>query len=103
MHCSQIKDDELPEGERDEVDEARETGKEATQRYVKTRDEDIVDYVSNGERVAREMRFVSETTEAERTGDWPTDAPGLRQPRLHKHGRAASAVLDAFLFFSNSF
>ncbi|XP_016837243.1 serine/arginine repetitive matrix protein 2 isoform X2 [Nasonia vitripennis] len=92
----EIKDDELPEGLEDE---AREVRKEASQRYVKTRDEDIVDYVKpNGERLAREMRFVSVTTEAERTGEWPPEAPasGIRSGRLHgKHEKQNSQQVRA--------
>ncbi|KAJ8668987.1 hypothetical protein QAD02_000246 [Eretmocerus hayati] len=90
----EIKDDELPEGS-PLGDEVRETRKEASQRFVKRRDEDLVDYVSpSGERLAREMRFVSETTEAERTGDWQPDtspAKLLRGSRLPpKHAGVAS-------------
>jgi hypothetical protein len=85
---AQIKDDELPE-ELKGSDEVRETRKEATQRYVKTRDEDIVDYVCNGERLAREMRYVSETTEAERTGDWPSEP---RSTRHQKHGSSTTGA-----------
>lgn len=54
---------------------------------MKTRDEDIVDYVSGGERIAREMRYVSETTEGERIGDWPPPPSTMRTHRLHKQGQ----------------
>ena len=52
---------------------------------MKRRDEDVVDYISGGEKVAREMRYVSETTEGERIGDWPPPPATMRTTRLHKH------------------
>ncbi|XP_043480857.1 homeobox protein 2 isoform X2 [Leptopilina heterotoma] len=82
----EIKDDEVPDGKEGNGDNASETRKESFQRFVKTRDEDIVDYVSGGERIAREMRYVSETTEGERIGDWPPPPSTMRTHRLHKQG-----------------
>ena len=84
----QIKDDEVPDdGKEGDGDSASETRKECSQRFVKTRDEDIVDYVSGGEKIAREMRYVSETTEGERIGDWPPPPTTMRTHRLHKQGQ----------------
>lgn len=62
-----------------------ETRKEASQRFIKKREEDVVDYVSGGERIAREMRYVAETTEGERIGDWSPPPTNMRTTRLHKH------------------
>ncbi|CAB0038128.1 unnamed protein product [Trichogramma brassicae] len=106
----EIKDDEAPEDLYDGEAAIEDCGdkelyrKEATQRYLKRRDEDLVDYVSasTGERLGREMRYVSESTEAERTGDWPGQSAedqqtfsGLRsssqqQDRLYKNGITSS-------------
>ncbi|KAG7207424.1 hypothetical protein KM043_009071 [Ampulex compressa] len=81
----EINDDEVPDDGSDVAkDEVTETKKEGTQRFVKRRDEDVVDYISGGERVAREMRYVAETTEGERIGDW-SPPPTMRTTRLHKH------------------
>ncbi|KAL7300431.1 hypothetical protein TKK_0006785 [Trichogramma kaykai] len=104
----EIKDDEAPEDYDDEA-ALEDCGdkelyrKEATQRYLKRRDEDLVDYVSasTGERLGREMRYVSESTEAERTGDWPGQSAedqqtfsglrsGSQQDRLYKNGITSS-------------
>ncbi|XP_014468208.1 PREDICTED: uncharacterized protein LOC106741084 [Dinoponera quadriceps] len=80
----EINDDEVPDdGQKD--DEASETKKESSQRYVKRREEDVVDYISAGERVGREMRYVAETTEGERIGDWSPSPTGMRTTRLHKY------------------
>ncbi|XP_051163999.1 putative uncharacterized protein DDB_G0277255 isoform X2 [Leptopilina boulardi] len=88
----EIKDDEVPDGKEGNGDNASETRKESFQRFVKTRDEDIVDYVSGGERIAREMRYVSETTEGERIGDWPPPPSTMRTHRLHKQGSPAEGT-----------
>ncbi|XP_076291578.1 chascon isoform X3 [Lasioglossum baleicum] len=85
----EIKDDEVPaeDDASDHLngDEATETKKESSQRFVKRRDEDVVDYISGGERVGREMRYVAETTEGERIGDWTPLSTAMRTARLHKH------------------
>ncbi|XP_076393601.1 chascon isoform X2 [Megachile rotundata] len=80
----EIKDDEVPDDGKD-VDNESEIRKESSQRFVKKRDEDIVDYISGGERVGREMRYVAETTEGERIGDWTPSPTAMRTTRFHKH------------------
>ncbi|XP_066595201.1 uncharacterized protein chas isoform X2 [Prorops nasuta] len=80
----EIKDDEVPD-DGSGKDEATEVRKEGTQRFLKKRDEDVVDYISGGERVAREMRYVAETTEGERIGDWSPPPNAMRPTRLRKH------------------
>ncbi|XP_076169395.1 chascon [Ptiloglossa arizonensis] len=81
----EIKDDEVPDDGSDaNVDDASEKRKESSQRFVKKRDEDVVDYISGGERVAREMRYVAETTEGERIGDWTPSPTAMRTTRFHK-------------------
>lgn len=80
----EIKDDEVPDDGKD-VDDETEKRKESSQRFVKKRDEDIVDYISGGERVGREMRYVAETTEGERIGDWTPSPTAMRTTRFHKH------------------
>ncbi|XP_012282817.1 serine/arginine repetitive matrix protein 1 isoform X2 [Orussus abietinus] len=87
----EIRDDELPDDGRPDEDVEKETRKEGSQRFVKTRDEDVVDYVSGGEKIARETRFVSETTEGERAGNWPPTTT-MKTTRLHKHGFPADAA-----------
>ncbi|XP_029167005.1 uncharacterized protein LOC114937633 isoform X2 [Nylanderia fulva] len=81
----EIKDDEVPDDGENDDDEAAETRKEGSQRYVKRREEDVVDYISAGERVGREMRYVAETTEGERIGDWSPSPTGMRTTRFHKY------------------
>lgn len=77
-------------------DVASERRKESSQRFSKKRDEDVVDYISGGERIAREMRYVAETTEGERIGDWTPPSPmAMRTTRFHKH---SSNLLPFFLF-----
>nr|XP_012220227.1 PREDICTED: uncharacterized protein DDB_G0284459-like [Linepithema humile] len=80
----EINDDEVPDDGRND-DDASETKKESSQRYVKKREEDVVDYISAGERVGREMRYVAETSEGERIGDWSPSPTGMRTTRLHKY------------------
>ncbi|XP_057326651.1 probable cyclin-dependent serine/threonine-protein kinase DDB_G0292550 isoform X1 [Microplitis mediator] len=53
----------------DNDDTPRETKKESSQKFFKQRDEDVVDYLLNGEKIARERRFISEITEGDRIGD----------------------------------
>ncbi|XP_074102907.1 chascon isoform X2 [Cotesia typhae] len=48
----------------------REIKKESSQKFFKQRDENIVDYLLNGEKIAREQRFISEITEGDRIGDF---------------------------------
>ncbi|PBC32743.1 hypothetical protein APICC_09278 [Apis cerana cerana] len=86
----EINDDEVPDeggGASDgNGDVASERRKESSQRFSKQRDEDVVDYISGGERIAREMRYVAETTEGERIGDWTPPSPmAMRTTRFHKH------------------
>ncbi|CAK9814901.1 hypothetical protein ANTPLA_LOCUS8382 [Anthophora plagiata] len=82
----EIKDDEIPDDGSDvNGDDASEKKKESSQRFVKKRDEDVVDYISGGERIAREMRYVAETTEGERIGDWTPSPTAMRTTRFHKH------------------
>ena len=82
----EIKDDEVPDDGSDvNGDDASERRKESSQRFVKKRDEDVVDYVSGGERIAREMRYVAESTEGERIGDWTPSPTAMRTTRFHKH------------------
>ncbi|XP_020286607.1 uncharacterized protein LOC109856096 isoform X2 [Pseudomyrmex gracilis] len=79
----EINDDEIPDDGKN--DDASETKKESSSRYVKKREEDVVDYISAGERVGREMRYVAETSEGERIGDWSPSPTGMRTTRLHKY------------------
>ncbi|XP_046834749.1 uncharacterized protein LOC124431199 isoform X1 [Vespa crabro] len=80
----EINDDEVPD-DGSSVEDVSETRKEGSQRFIKKREEDVVDYVSGGERIAREMRYVAETTEGERIGDWSPPPTNMRTTRLHKH------------------
>lgn len=94
----QINDDEAPDDGSDDV--APEIRKESSQRFVKKRDEDVVDYISGGERIAREMRYVAETTEGERVGDWTPSPMAVRTTRFHKHSSTAFFFLLLLPFFS---
>lgn len=61
----EVNDDELPAG----VPIPEDYEKETSQRYLKTRDQEDVDYIANGVNVGHEMRFKTETMEVERRGD----------------------------------
>lgn len=90
-----MKDDPAPEDgsgtEANDADLNQEKRKVSSQRFMKKRDQDLVDYISGGERIAREMRYLAETTEGERIGDWPssatssTNAAAMRKTRSRKH------------------
>ncbi|VEN48792.1 unnamed protein product, partial [Callosobruchus maculatus] len=60
----ETKDDELSDDEPDVN-----LHKESSERYLKTREQEDVDYVENGVNVGHEMRFKTETLEVERRGD----------------------------------
>ncbi|KYB26130.1 hypothetical protein TcasGA2_TC006187 [Tribolium castaneum] len=60
----EIKDDELPEDAPEQ-----DFYKENSQRYLKTRDQEDVDYLADGVKIGHEMRFRTETMEVERHGD----------------------------------
>lgn len=60
----EINDDELPEDAPEE-----DYHKESSQRYLKTRDQEDVDYLADGVKIGHEMRFRTETMEAERHGN----------------------------------
>ncbi|XP_018572944.1 serine/arginine repetitive matrix protein 1-like isoform X2 [Anoplophora glabripennis] len=60
----EVRDDELPEGSPDQ-----DLQKESSERYLKTRDQEDVDYVADGVNIGHEMRFKTETMEVERRGD----------------------------------
>ncbi|XP_063974931.1 serine/arginine repetitive matrix protein 1 isoform X2 [Diachasmimorpha longicaudata] len=79
----EIGDVEAPEGVGDEPVETR---KESSQRFLKQREEDVVDYVAGGERIGRDMKFIAEKTEGERIGDWPPPPDRMRTVRLPKPG-----------------
>lgn len=61
----ELNDDELPEN----VPIPKDFQKETTQRYLKTRDQEDVDYIADGVNIGHEMRFKTETMEVERRGD----------------------------------
>ncbi|XP_063974929.1 serine/arginine repetitive matrix protein 2 isoform X1 [Diachasmimorpha longicaudata] len=82
----EIGDVEAPEGVGDEPVETR---KESSQRFLKQREEDVVDYVAGGERIGRDMKFIAEKTEGERIGDWPPPPDRMRTVRLPKPGDPA--------------
>ncbi|XP_015438829.1 PREDICTED: uncharacterized protein LOC107193830 [Dufourea novaeangliae] len=92
----EIKDDEVPDDDGSDLndDDATEERKESSHRFVKKRDEDVVDYISGGERVGREMRYVAETTEGERIGDWTPSPTAMRTTRFHK--RSSGFPVEGF-------
>ncbi|XP_030754158.1 uncharacterized protein LOC115880955 isoform X3 [Sitophilus oryzae] len=47
--------------------------KESSQRYLKTREQEDVDYLANGKNVGHEMRYKTETMEVDKRGDDDTD------------------------------
>ncbi|KAK0091503.1 hypothetical protein PV326_003108, partial [Microctonus aethiopoides] len=65
-------------------DEPTETRRESSQKFIKKRNEDIVDYVLDGEVINREMRYVSETTEGNRVGDWPPPSTTMKTMWIQK-------------------
>ncbi|CAH1110023.1 unnamed protein product [Psylliodes chrysocephalus] len=67
----EVKDEELPD---DELDQNFQ--KESSQRYLKTREQEDVDYIADGVNIGHEMRFKTETMEADRRGDG-VDEPDL--------------------------
>ncbi|XP_072394305.1 uncharacterized protein chas isoform X3 [Diabrotica undecimpunctata] len=67
----EVKDDELPDDEPDQNFQ-----KESSQRYVKTKEQEDVDYIADGVNIGHEMRFKTETMEADRRGD------GIDEPDL---------------------
>jgi len=93
LRSFQINDDEVPDDGKND-DDASEIKKESSQRYIKKREEDVVDYISAGERVGREMRYVAETTEGERIGDWSPSPTGMRTTRLHKYPGTSLLFVD---------
>lgn len=62
----EINDDELPEDA-----PVRDYHKESSQKYLKTREQEDVDYIADGVKIGHEMRFRTETMEAEKNGDEP--------------------------------
>ncbi|KAG5889314.1 hypothetical protein JTB14_019095 [Gonioctena quinquepunctata] len=67
----EVKDDELPPDAPDQNFQ-----KESSQKYLKTREQEDVDYVADGVNIGHEMRFKTETMEVERRGDG-VDEPDL--------------------------
>lgn len=57
-----------------------------------------MDYISGGERVGREMRYVAETTEGERIGDWTPSPTAMRTTRFHKHSGIPAFDLTKILY-----
>nr|XP_022916300.1 uncharacterized protein LOC111426154 isoform X2 [Onthophagus taurus] len=60
----ELKDDELPHDAPD-----KDVHLENSQRYFKSRDQEQVDYISNGVKIGEEMRYKGETIEVERHGN----------------------------------
>ncbi|XP_031629629.1 uncharacterized protein LOC116344908 isoform X2 [Contarinia nasturtii] len=81
-------DDELPEaddhstGSRERVEH-----KESSQRFSKRRDEQEVEYVADGKTIGKEMRYLAETEDIERSGpkedasDWDSLSDRVRKAR----------------------
>ncbi|XP_056633280.1 zinc finger CCCH domain-containing protein 13 isoform X5 [Diorhabda sublineata] len=67
----EVNDEELPEDA-----PVRDFQKESSQRYLKTREQEDVDYIADGVNIGHEMRFKTETMEADRRGDG-VDEPDL--------------------------
>ncbi|KAK9718713.1 hypothetical protein QE152_g23050 [Popillia japonica] len=61
----EIKDDELPENAPPDQDKYLEN----SQRYYKSKDQEEVEYIADGVKIGKEMRYKGETTEFERRGD----------------------------------
>ena len=66
----------MPEGA--DVDEEV---KEKTTRFVKTKDQEFVDYLADGVKVGTEMRYNAETTEGTREGEWDSLSERLNKMR----------------------
>ncbi|KAL1497205.1 hypothetical protein ABEB36_008202 [Hypothenemus hampei] len=60
----EVDDDDLPEDAPDQN-----YHKESTQRYLKTREQEDVDYLSNGKNIKHEMKYKTETMEIDKRGD----------------------------------
>jgi hypothetical protein len=52
--------------------EEEETRRESSHRFVKSKDQDLVEYIADGVKIGEEMRYVAENVEGERHGD-PSD------------------------------
>lgn len=59
-----------------------------------------MDYVLDGERIGREMRYVSETMEGDRIGDWPPPSTTMRTVHLEKP-IGMVFILDNIMMFNN--
>ncbi|XP_019758899.2 uncharacterized protein LOC109536892 isoform X3 [Dendroctonus ponderosae] len=64
----EVNDDELPNDGPDQ-----DYRKESSQRYLKTREQEDVDYVANGKNVGHEMKYKTETMEVDKRGDDEVD------------------------------
>jgi hypothetical protein len=49
--------------------EEEETRRESSHRFVKSKDQDLVEYIADGVKIGEEMRYVAENVEGERHGD----------------------------------
>lgn len=68
----EVRDKEEPDDEKGGHSEEEETGQESSHRFTKTKDQDVVEYISDGVKIGEEMRYVAENIEGERHGD-PAD------------------------------
>lgn len=68
----EIRDKEEPDDEKGGHSEEEETRQESSHRFVKTKDQDLVEYIADGVKIGEEMKYVAENVEGERHGD-PSD------------------------------
>ncbi|XP_076271413.1 uncharacterized protein LOC143203154 isoform X2 [Rhynchophorus ferrugineus] len=64
----EVDDDELPEDAPEQ-----DFHKESSQRYLKTREQEDVDYLADGKNIGHEMRYKTETMEIDKRGEDETD------------------------------
>ncbi|PNF16651.1 hypothetical protein B7P43_G06437 [Cryptotermes secundus] len=67
----EVRDKEEPD-ETGSHSEEEETRRESSHRFVKSKDQDLVEYIADGVKIGEEMRYVAENLEGERHGD-PAD------------------------------
>ncbi|XP_054256952.1 uncharacterized protein LOC128981962 isoform X2 [Macrosteles quadrilineatus] len=90
-------------------EEEEEVHKSSSQHYTKTKDQEFVDYLADGKRIGREMRYEAENMEGDRQGDtglledpqeWDSLSTRIRKMRrnklhqLQREGIAGASPID---------
>lgn len=97
----QINDTAEPDDEDDDDEREYETHEQSSQRYRKTKDQEVVEYIADGVKVGEKIKFEAENVEGDRKGnpenlkidslEWESLSERIRRMRREKQQKLEEA------------